>query len=102
VKRLAAIAVLLSCGPSAHQLRLDRLEADVACNDRVVKATFAAADRSLDRANVALKRLEHLQVAARKMDEAEAAVQAARTSAERRAAWRAWQDARADLRSASR
>lgn len=66
----------------------------------LLSASPATVPATLDRVAVALKHLERLQAAARRLDEAEAAILAARTSAERRAAWRAWSAARTELRTA--
>jgi hypothetical protein len=66
----------------------------------VLSASPAPAD-VLDRAAAALERLGRLDAATRKLDEAEAAIAAARSPAQRRAAWRAWFMARHELRRAS-
>jgi len=72
--RIAALALFLSGAPAP---------VDVAARvDRVVA------------------RLEQLEDAARRLDEAELQLATARSSAERREAWRAWRAARTDLTAA--
>lgn len=68
----------------------------------VLAAVLGAAPvgRVLDRAAVQLARLERLDRAAAALDDAEAAIGAARSPAERRTAWRAWFRARHELRKA--
>ena len=56
---------------------------------------------NLTRTVAALERLERIQEAARRLDEAEIQLAAARTPRQRRAAWRAWFAARQALRTES-
>jgi hypothetical protein len=99
--RVAALAILLACAP-ARNPRLDALEAEARCGEKVMEASTRALLAKLDRTAAALESSVRLRTAARELDQAEAAVAAARTPRERRAAWRAWMAARQDLRAAAR